>query len=38
MPNPLLKQLQNIPMCAGLSATDVGELIAIADEKSAKKH
>lgn len=37
MATTLLKQLQGIPMCAGLSASDVGELVAIAEEKSAKK-
>ena len=37
MPNPLLMQLQGIPMCHGLSPSDVGDLIGIADESAAKK-
>ncbi|GEM_PF-1620774 len=37
MPNALLKKLQGIPMCAGLTAADIEDLIAIAEEKSAKK-
>jgi len=37
MPTPLLKQLQGIPMCNGLSPANVAELIAIAEEKAAKK-
>ena len=37
MPTSLLKQLQGIPMCEGLSAADIGELIAIADELAVKK-
>ena len=37
MPNALSKQLQGIPMCAGLTAGDIDDLIAIAEEKSMKK-
>lgn len=37
MATTLLKQLQGTPMCQGLSAADVGELVAIGEEKSAKK-
>ncbi|MBS1151903.1 MAG: hypothetical protein H6Q89_3601 [Myxococcaceae bacterium] len=37
MPTPLLKQLQGLPMCHGLSAAQVEELVAIAEEKSVKK-
>ncbi len=37
MPTPLLKQLQGIPMCHGLSPANIEELIAIAEEKAVKK-
>lgn len=37
MATSLLKQLQQIPMCAGLTSADINELVAIADEKTAKK-
>ena len=37
MPTSLLHQLQGIPMCNGLSPAHVAELIAIAEEKAAKK-
>src|SRR4051812_9408940 len=36
MADALLKKLQGTPMCAGLSADDIKELIHIADERAAK--
>ncbi len=37
MPTPLLKQLQGIPMCEGLSPANIEELIAIAEEKTVNQ-
>lgn len=37
MTTPLLRQLQGIPMCNGLSAANVEELVAISEEKAARK-
>jgi CRP/FNR family transcriptional regulator, cyclic AMP receptor protein len=37
MPTAMLKQLQGIPMCNGLSPANIEELVAISEEKSAKK-
>ena len=37
MPTPLLKQLQGIPMCDGLSPANIEELVAISEEKAVKK-
>ena len=37
MADPLLKKLQGIPMCKGLTSTQAKELVGIAEEKAAKK-
>jgi CRP/FNR family cyclic AMP-dependent transcriptional regulator len=37
MPDALLKKLQGIPMCKGLSESQMRELVGIADESSAKQ-